>query len=108
MTEVQAYFRIPIQDWLILDNCLMWIIHSIEAKSRLGKEQLNSKDEYYKNWLESVMQNIRDQAQNSTDDVDEELLFKELDKAAELTEDFRKVLEGSQLAVWKVIASEAK
>ena len=106
MTEVQAYFRIPIKDWLLLDNCCRWAIGTIEQKPELGKEQLNYKDEHYKKWIESVRINIQDQVQESTSDADPQEFVREFPNGfTEIAEDFLKVMQGSQIAVWKTIAS---
>lgn len=109
MGEIQAYFRIPIQDWLILDNCCRWALHTIEQKPRIGKGHLNYKDEHYKKWVESVRNNIQEQVQESTSDADPQEINKQLaDIFDETTEDFLKVMQGSQEAVWKTIASGGK
>jgi len=107
MTEVQAYFRIPIKDWLLLDNCCRWAIGTIEQKPELGKEQLNYKDEHYKKWIESVRINIQDQVQESTSDADRQEFSKQLEYGQKLTEDFPDVMSAAQFAVFKDIISES-
>ena len=106
MTEIQAYFRIPIKDWLILDSCCMWALQTIEKKSQIGKEKLNYKDEHYKNWIESVRSNIQEQVQESTSYEDPQEFNKQLVNVHdEITEDFAQVMLGSLTAILKGIAS---
>jgi hypothetical protein len=97
------------KDYLILDSCCRWALHIIDQKPRIAKEKLNYKDEYYKKWIESVRSNIQDQAEESTIGADPQEFKKQfLDEINEIRDDFIKVMQGSEFAVWEFITSEAE
>ena len=108
MSEIQACFQVSIQDYLLLDNCLGFAFGLINLKSQIGDKQLNRKDKLYKKWIESVMQNLQNQVEKSTHDLDAKLLNKELEIHSEFRADFGKVMGEAQAVMIEHYLDKAK